>query len=106
MFGISAVTKETPAPLKPMSSQLLDPGSSALRSSLNPLLSSLMPGLNNSTGFAKSFENVEKLVDHKIKDMEQRIMSRIEQRFDLLQEKMDQNNDKLMTLLSEIKQAK
>lgn len=65
-----------------------------------------MPGLSNSTGFAKSFENVEKLVDQKIKDMEQRIMSRIEQRFDLLQEKMDQNNEKLITLLSEIKQAK
>lgn len=101
VYGISVVTKTTAAPPKPFSHPA---GFAATGGNINSLLSSFTPGTNaNSLGGPKPFEGIEAIVDKKVKEMEERIINRIQERFDLLEEKMNQNNEKLIELLTEIK---
>ena len=102
VYGISAVTKVISGPLNKLSAGQTSsiPGNA----SLNSLLSSLMPALPGmSQSSAKPFGNIETLIDNKVKEMEERIVHRIEERFNCLEKKIDENNEKILALLMDLK---
>lgn len=70
----------------------------------NQLLSSMMLGLNQS-GNKITGNNIEHVVDKKLKEMEERMMSRIDERISRLEDKLE-NHLRLMTLLSDQKDNK
>jgi len=66
----------------------------------NHLLSSLMQGFNQSE---KKFDSVEMIIDKKIKEMEQRMMHRIDERLDRLEKRMEEENSKMISMLLDLK---
>ena len=93
LYGISAVTKimdATPS-MRSLSGQ---PGGA------NHLLSSLMQGFNQG---GKNVDSIEIIVNNKIKEMEQRMITRIDERFDRLEKRMEEENSKLISMLLNLK---
>lgn len=64
-----------------------------------------MPAMPSGAGQSrgKPFDNLEGLIDLKVKELEGRIMNRIEERFNALEKKMDLNNERIVELLTELK---
>ncbi len=59
---------------------------------VNHLLSSLMQGFNKDR---KNVDSIEMIIDKKIKDMEQRMMAKIEERLGRLEKQMKENISKM-----------
>lgn len=72
---------------------------------VNQFLSSMMLGLNQS-GNKPPSNNIELIVDRKIKEMEERMMTRIEERFNCLEKRIEQGHIQIMALLSDQKENK
>ncbi|XP_032798395.2 uncharacterized protein LOC116935139 [Daphnia magna] len=93
LYGISAVTKsvETSASV---------PSLSGKAAGANRLLASLMHGLNQG---GKNIDSIETIVDKKLREMEHRMMSRIDERLDRLEKRMEDENSRIIALLSDLK---
>lgn len=59
-----------------------------------------MQGFNQSE---KKFDSVEMIIDKKIKEMEQRMMHRIDERLDRLEKRMEEENSKMISMLLDLK---
>ena len=90
LYGISAVTK--PADAIPSMRTL-----SGQPAGANHLLSSLMQEFNQG---AKNFDSIE--IDKKIREMEQRMMNRIDERLDRLEKRMEEENSKMISMLLDL----
>ena len=66
-------------------------------------MSTLMQGLNQRSQSGMNFESVEFIVDKKLKEMEERMTNRIEERFSRLEKRMEEENLKILTMLSDLK---
>lgn len=93
LYGISAATTSFEASPSAPSLSGQAPGA-------NQLLSSPMRGLNQGS---KITDGIELIVDKKIKDMEERLMKRIDERLDRLEKRMEDDNSRIIALLSERK---
>ncbi|KZS18723.1 Uncharacterized protein APZ42_015275 [Daphnia magna] len=93
LYGISAVTKsvETSASV---------PSLSGKAAGANRLLASLMHGLNQG---GKNIDSIETIVDKKLTEMEHRMMSRIDERLDRIEKRMEDENSRIIALLSDLK---
>ncbi|XP_057381872.1 uncharacterized protein LOC130704467 [Daphnia carinata] len=93
IYGISAVTKslETSASV---------PSLSGKAAGANQLLASLMHGLNQGS---KNIDGIETIVDKKLREMELRMMSRIDERLDRIEKRMEDENSRIIALLSDLK---
>uniref|UniRef100_A0A0P6CVR8 Histone RNA hairpin-binding protein n=1 Tax=Daphnia magna TaxID=35525 RepID=A0A0P6CVR8_9CRUS len=93
LYGISAVTKsvETSASV---------PSLSGKAAGANRLLASLMHGLNQG---GKNIDSIETIVDKKLREMEHRMMSRIDERLDRIEKRMEDENSRIIALLSDLK---
>lgn len=72
---------------------------------INQLLSSVMIGLNQSGNKAPN-NSIELVIDKKIKEMEERMMSRIDERFSRLEKKIEQNHLQIIAILSDQRENK
>ena len=95
LYCISAVTKVVES--TPTCSLL------GQNSGSNELMSTLMQGLNQRSQSGMNFESVEFIVDKKLKEMEERMTNRIEERFSRLEKRMEEENLKILTMLSDLK---
>ena len=93
LYGISAVTK----PVDAIPSMRTPSGQPA---GANHLLSSLMQEFNQG---GKKFDSIEIVVDKKIREMEQRMMNRIDERLDRLEKRMEEENSKMISMLLDLK---
>jgi hypothetical protein len=66
----------------------------------NHLLSSLMQGFNQD---GKNVDSIEMIIDKKIKEMEERMMVRIEERLGRLEKRMEEGNSKMISMLLDLK---
>ena len=62
-----------------------------------------MQGINQRSQSGMNFESVEFIVDKKLKEMEERMTNRIEERFSRLEKRMEEENLKIFTMLSDLK---
>lgn len=51
----------------------------------------------------KNFDSIEIVVDKKIREMEQRMMNRIDERLDRLEKRMEEENSKMISMLLDLK---
>ena len=51
---------------------------------------------------AKNFDSIEIVVDKKIREMEQRMMNRIDERLDRLEKRMEEENSKMISMLLDL----
>jgi hypothetical protein len=93
LYGISAVTR----PVDAIPSMRTLSGQPA---GANHLLSSLMQEFNQG---GKNFDSIEIVVDKKIREMEQRMINRIDERLDRLEKRMEEENSKMISMLLDLK---
>jgi hypothetical protein len=91
VYGISAVTVEGTPSMRSLSGQ---------SAGANHLLSSLMQGFNQD---GKNVDSIEMIIDKKIKEMEERMMVRIEERLGRLEKRMEEGNSKMISMLLDLK---
>ncbi|KAI9562048.1 hypothetical protein GHT06_013013 [Daphnia sinensis] len=93
IYGISAVTKS-------LENSASVPSLSGKAAGANQLLASLMHGFNRSS---KNIDDIETIVDKKLREMEHRMMSRIDERLGRIEKKMEDDNSRIIELLSDLK---
>jgi hypothetical protein len=59
-----------------------------------------MQGFNQDR---KNVDSIEMIIDKKIKDMEQRMMAKIEERLERLEKRMEEDNLKMISMLLDLK---
>jgi hypothetical protein len=59
-----------------------------------------MQGFNQDR---KNVDSIEMIIDKKIKDMEQRMMAKIEERLGRLEKRMEEDNLKMISMLLDLK---
>ncbi|XP_046441448.1 uncharacterized protein LOC124192277 [Daphnia pulex] len=91
VYGISAVTVEATPSMRSLSGQ---------SAGANHLLSSIMQGFNQD---GKNVDSIEMIIDKKIKEMEERMMARIEERLGRLEKRMEEDNSKMISMLLDLK---
>lgn len=96
VYGIAAVTK-----LTEVTQSLPTHLPADQPRGVNQLISTMMMGLsqNKDPNNTANFSGLEILVDKKLKEMEERMMNKIDERLRNLEIKMDDNHGKLVSML-------